>query len=105
MTMQDDSVQGSISIRDPRINWEAWDEWYDWRRKEKRKKISPRAAKLQQDLLAKYDHETQREIIEQSIMNDWQGLFAPKGNVAKGKVDSTRNRPMLQDLTDRSWAK
>lgn len=61
------------------INTEAWSEWEKWRRKEKRKKITPMAEKKQHKLLSKYDHETQRQIIDHSIMNDYQGLFPPKG--------------------------
>jgi hypothetical protein len=41
--------------------------------------MSPRALKPQLKLLAKFDTDTQREIIETSMQAGWQGLFAPKG--------------------------
>lgn len=85
------------------INEIAWEEWCDWRRAEKRKKVTPRAAKMQRKMLSAYSPEVQRAIIEQSIMNDWQGLFPPKGqNVPLGT--GTRARTLQDDLTDRSWA-
>jgi hypothetical protein len=57
---------------------DVWEEWLAHRR-EKRWTMSPRALKPQLKLLAKYDTETQREIIETSMQSGWQGLFAPKG--------------------------
>lgn len=84
------------------INGEAWEMWSDWRRLEKRKKITPTAEKLQKKLLSAYSHEQQQAIIEHSITNDYQGLFPPKGGAAS--PNSTKNRTLQQDLTDRSWA-
>jgi|GEM_PF-921903 len=61
------------------INFAAWSEWVEFRAS-KRKPISKLAAKKQFELLAKYPLETQAEIINSSIQNDYQGLFEPKGN-------------------------
>jgi hypothetical protein len=60
---------------------DAWDEWISHRR-EKRWSLSPRALKPQLKLLAKYDSETQRDILETSQQAGWQGLFPPKGKAA-----------------------
>jgi hypothetical protein len=60
------------------INEEAWAEWIDWRHKEKRKKVTPTAAKKQRKMLSQYNPVIQQQIIDQSIMSDWQGLFPPK---------------------------
>jgi hypothetical protein len=90
------------------INQEAWAEWVEWRRTEKKKKVTPTAQKLQWRLLANYDHELQREIIERSIMNDWQGLFHHPNAPRQQRIEasgSTRSRTLSQDLNDREWAK
>lgn len=62
----------------PGINLEAWNEWVEFR-KSKRKPVSEQAAKLNWKMLANYDLPAQREIIENSIRKDYQGLFEPTG--------------------------
>jgi Helix-turn-helix domain len=57
---------------------ESWEDWLTHRR-ERRWSMSPRALKPQLKLLAKFDTDTQREIIETSMQAGWQGLFALKG--------------------------
>lgn len=61
------------------INQPAWNEWIEYR-KSKKKTVSPAAAKKQFKLLSDYDFDVQQQIIDQSIQNDYQGLFEPKGN-------------------------
>lgn len=60
------------------INAEAWSEWEEFRRVDKRKKITPRAANKQFEMLLKYSEAQQQQIIDHSISNDYQGLFALK---------------------------
>ncbi|MHC4538113.1 MAG: hypothetical protein ACYS6K_29660 [Planctomycetota bacterium] len=61
------------------INLNAWNEWVDFRKNEKRKAVSKAAAKKQFKLLLGYTLEQQQQIIDSSIQNDYQGLFALKG--------------------------
>lgn len=61
------------------INEEAWGEWVEWRHKEKKIKIGPVAEKKQRKMLSAYPPPIQQQIIDQSIMNSYQGLFPPKG--------------------------
>jgi hypothetical protein len=61
------------------INQQAWNEWIDYR-KSKKKTVSQKAANKQFKLLTNYDFDVQQHIIDHSIQNDYQGLFAPKGN-------------------------
>jgi hypothetical protein len=61
---------------------EEWEEWLEHRR-DKRLSMSPRALKKQLKLLAKYDTDTQRDIIDTSINAGWEGLFQPKGKPVK----------------------
>ena len=101
-------MNGELDFRDPRINQQAWDEWEKWRRKELRKKITPRAKKRQQAMLAEYSFEEQARILNHSMDNDYQGLFPEKvvgrgGRPAENR--STRHLSLEQDLGDRSWAK
>lgn len=58
---------------------EAWALWIEFRRRILRCPVSFAAASLQQRMLAKYDEETACNIIERSMLNDWRGLFPPKG--------------------------
>lgn len=59
--------------------WTAW----EIHRKEIKKKLTPKSVELQLEFLCRHkaDH---REIIKQSIMNGWTGLFELKG---KSKPD------------------
>ena len=56
------------------INAVAWNEWVDYR-KTKKKVISQAAATKQFKLLTNYALDVQQQIINQSIQNDYQGLF------------------------------
>lgn len=58
-----------------------WLRWVDYR-KSKRKAITERAAAEQLKLLARFDHQQQRQMVSTSIANDYQGLFAPRGQGA-----------------------
>lgn len=62
----------------PEINHEAWREWCAFR-SQRRKPVSEAAARKQIKLLRKYPANVQQQIIDQSIQNDYQGLFEPKG--------------------------
>jgi hypothetical protein len=85
------------------VNYDAWDEWVEYRQVEKKKKIGPMAERKQQRFLQQYPPPIQQEIIDQSIMNSWQGLFAPKGRQMVAPT-STRGTNIMDDLTDTSWA-
>ena len=61
------------------ININAWAEWIAFR-KSKKKPVSQLAANKQLVLLKKYNDKSQQEIIDNSITNDYQGLFEPKNN-------------------------
>jgi len=65
------------------LDKEAWDEWEQHRR-EIGKKITPASMRKQLKLLEQYKSQ-QREIIEQSILSGWQGLFPPKEFRATGR--------------------
>ena len=81
------------------INEAAYAEWREFRTKELKKKLGPIAEKKQRKFLSQYNPVQQQEIIDQSIMNSWQGLFAPKPQQQPGN-----GRTSIQhDLTDQSW--
>lgn len=76
-------------------------EWHRWvaARKERKRPITPLAAKEQLKTLVEFGLADALASISQSIANDWQGLFAPKtGGPGRGKAP-----PMRVDA-DRSWA-
>ena len=81
------------------LNNEAWTEWKAFRTQELRKRIGPMAERKQQKLLTNYPPPIQATIIDQSIMNSWQGLFPPKQ-----QQQSTRKSNIYDELTDTSWA-
>lgn len=61
------------------INEVAYEEWREYRQKEKKVKIGDRAEMLQKKFLSRYPLGVQQQIIDQSIMSSYQGLFALKG--------------------------
>lgn len=71
-------VNKTIEIPDG-INQKAWEEWIDYR-KSKNKTVSLAASKKQFKHLLAYSESDQQAIIDQSISNDYQGLFELKGN-------------------------
>ena len=78
------------------INPDAWLEWEEFRRVYKKKKITKCAARKQFKLLEQHDYQTQQQIIDNSIQNDYQGLFLVK---QKEQRQST-----YEMLTDTTWA-
>ena len=87
-----------ISSPPASINHMAWVEWIGYRAG-KRKPVSPAAAKKQWETLSQHSHAAQAKYINESIANDYQGLFPPKSGDG-----GTRDRSLEQDLTDTSWA-
>ena len=70
-----------------------WGEWLDYRR-EKRCPVSARAAKAQLAKLAEHPS-TAAAVIDQSIANDWQGLFPEKvrgGKQAEPEIDWSKEQ-------------
>ncbi len=86
--------ENKVIIRPDGINATAWNEWIAYR-KSKKKKVSQKAAKKQFELLTNYAFEVQQQIIDQSIQNDYQGLFEPKGG------SNAENRPNGHSATNR----
>lgn len=58
-------------------------EWVEFRKK-KKKPVTQASVNKQMDFLSGYDEDTACLIIDQSIMNDYQGLFPPKNNYKNG---------------------
>ena len=78
------------------INLDSWKEWESFR-KDKKKKISKQAAAKQFKLLLKYSKDQQALIINQSIQNDYQGLFDLKGgNNEKNTTNGPKQDNSLQ---------
>ena len=61
------------------LNRSSWLEWVEYR-KDKRKPVSKAAAKKQTDELLQYDEDTQALMIDQSIKNDYTGIFPLKAS-------------------------
>lgn len=60
------------------LNVKSWKEWDDYRRVDRKKKVTDRARAMQWKLLEQYSMAEQDEIINNSIINDYQGLFPLK---------------------------
>jgi len=86
------------------LNLNSWQEWVDYRQTIS-KNMSAKAAEKQIVFLCAYDQQTQKQIIDKSIANDWSGLFplCKRVTARVGQV-KTRDRNIVADLTDRSWA-
>lgn len=78
------------------INQPAWNEWVDYR-KSKKKSVSQAAAKKQFKLLSNYSLSDQQSVIDQSISNDYQGLFELKGNSNESNKQSSTNGQTRRD--------
>ena len=83
------------------INIDSWTEWIE-ARKANKKKVSEAAAKKQFKLLAKYTEEQQKQIIDNSIQNDYQGLFDLKEN-GNGNYQANKRQTEIDD-TSTDWA-
>lgn len=84
----------------PGLNVAKWIEWCEVR-KAKRKPVSKQAAEKQFGSLLQYDGATQAQIIDQSIGNDYTGLFPPKPGAAP-KAET--GAEFLSSRFDRTWA-
>ena len=80
------------------INLSAWNEWVAYR-KTKKKTVSQAAAKKQFKLLSNYSTSDQQLVIDNSISNDYQGLFELKGN-----SNGQHQQPLAQGQTKRQAA-
>jgi|GEM_PF-3350902 len=98
-------VEGKVDVSYPPegINSVAWNEWVAYRAKI-RKKVSPAAARKQWEILRHLSFEEQAHTINESIANDYQGLFPAKSS-SRHRGTSTRSRSLEQDLNDTSWTK
>lgn len=81
-------------------NWLALEVWTAWvaDRRERGKPITSRAAAQHLAKLAELREQghTPESVINHSISNGWQGLFAPKSQVASGRHSSpTVRQPYL----------
>lgn len=81
------------------INLESWSEWVQFR-KDSRKKISKAAASKQFKLLLEYPEEYQKQIIDTSISNDYQGLFPLKGYGNAGSGINAGNSHAQRSASD-----
>lgn len=71
------------------LNVEAWNRWIDYRKK---LKLKPYKTNQQAKALAKYSPEVQLKTVEESIRQQWQGLFPEKTQGAEnGKTDRPTN--------------
>jgi hypothetical protein len=70
----------------PNLNIEAFNDWLDY----KGKSYSHRGKVLSMNKLSKYGHSTQQEMVNNSIINGWSGLFEIKVNNPKSKISQNR---------------
>lgn len=71
---------------------QTWADWCDYRRKAK-KAISEPAAKRQLASLAKAGRDRAIQAIDESIQNDWQGLFPENVNGSHKRTATVKNGP------------
>lgn len=82
----------------PGLDLQAWDRWLEYR-KAKRKPIGPESAEAAAKALAGYGR-NQAAVVEQSISNGWQGLFALK-DVPRGTSFVAGRKSFIADEGDR----
>jgi len=81
------------------INEESWAEFVQHRR-EIKKPITPMSEKKQKNMLKRFTHADQKEMIDLSIANGWRGLFPDKiGGPAKKNPNWNEN--LAADMRDK----
>lgn len=86
---------------DINLNTEAMDKWLQYRKDLKKPYKTSIGVQQCADFLAKYDYETQMQMVDNSIQNEYQGLFEvkkPTKEIAPVQEDS-----FITKHTDRSW--
>ena len=87
-----------VTVKPKNVNLEVWKNWIDYRNSSG-KKLQPQSWTKQAQMLEGQNNP--EEVINQSIMNGWQGLF-PAQKKAKAITNiSASNTPSTQDET--SW--
>lgn len=82
------------------VDREVWRQWCAFRSK-RRKPVSEDAARLQLKLLCRYPRETQQEIVNHSIQNDYQGLFEPKRGARENSQPASNGSSKPLSAVDR----
>lgn len=70
----------------------AWQEFIDYRKRDKRKPVTPRAAKLLANQFEAWGPAAAVQAIHESIRNGWQGVFPPKTDRV-GSLHSVEDDP------------
>jgi len=71
------------------LNIDAWNNYLEYRKEAKFKKLQKRSEELQIEKLIGYGSKNvQRDCINETISNGWQGIFEPKNGNGKSKADS-----------------
>ncbi len=81
----------NLSVFPANLNVDLWFEYLDYRKDRGEKKYTKKGEQMKTKWLAEQgDHETQQNIVNLSIMNNWAGLFAlkPRGTT------NEKNRPL-----------
>lgn len=82
----------------PMLNVSAWENYLAYRREAKFKKLKPTPAKKLMDwLITQGDEEIQKNIVEQTIRNQWQGLFELKGGSNANQQQTSGSKPSLAE--------
>ena len=83
----------------PSVNLDALAEWIEF--KPAYKKIAAVTKTL--NFLSKYNFNTQQEIIDMSIRNNYQGLFEPKSNQSYKQQDAYRKNNIIDTFIDNNF--
>jgi len=77
------------------INTKALMEWMDYK-----KYKSKGAVTKTLNMLNKYDHQTQQEMVDKSIMNEYKGLFEPKQQTQTQRTTSQIDTALDNNIYD-----
>lgn len=83
------------------LNLPAWDEYLAYRRQSKFRKLKPASVeKLQEWLVEQGPPDTQQQIVDQTIRNNWQGLFPLKGEQHGNQRQESRSKRVADKLDE-----
>lgn len=87
------------------LNLESWSDWESYRKERRLATYKNTSKKKQWEFLCKYSKDDQREIINTSIANNWQGLFPLKPKFGNKPIANVLKSDQTDDIVKKVQAK
>lgn len=95
-----------VVLREPEnLNIESWKDWEDYRKERRLVVLKDISKKKQWEFLCKYSKSEQKEVIDTSIANSWQGLFPLKPKFGAKPVQNVLKSEQTDDIIKKVQSK